>query len=256
MSEPISAIASVAALRDVPTKIAEILAAYERETATIVNTPRLPMKFGEGEQSAAEEAFKAEMAALKQQTLADLQRLENMAGEALTDARDRLETAILPVMSTDSHVQRVFELRQVRALAQFIALLDRAETQAAVDQAVRRFADDAARQSDWAALQVMLTQTAPYLVKRGMNPATSEALRIIDGTVALVRPKSAVALAERQALEQGAGRVAEAFAEARDAVDLDKREVRLPGYAADSFENITLPAVEWVPVPASTRPDC
>lgn len=137
-------------------------------------------------------------------------------------------------MSTDPNVQRVFELRQASALARFIGRLDRAATEAAVDETVRQSAAEAARQGDWAALRVLRAETAPHLARRGMDPATSEALRIIDRTVVAVRPRAAAALAERRALEDGAARVAAAFAQARDAVDRNERDVEVLGYAADA----------------------
>src|SRR5215208_4956012 len=117
MSEPIGALPSVAAVQAAPTKIADLLTSYSSEAASIARQPRLPVGASEAEQLTARTASTAQLAALKQQTIADLERLEHATGLALADARERLETAILPVMSTDPQVQRVFELRQATALA-------------------------------------------------------------------------------------------------------------------------------------------
>ncbi len=236
-----SDLATLTAVQAAPTRIAEILKAYTRHVASIGERPKLPMNLSQDEQRADLAASRTELADLKQRTLEDLQRFEQATDLALADERERLEVAILPVMSTDPHVQRVFELRQVKALARFTPLVNRAGNETAIDEAVRQFAAEAARQCDWATLRVLRTETAPALSRRGIDPATSEALRIIERTVVAVRPRAEPALVERRALDQGAARVATAFAQARAAVDQDEREVQILGYESDVVERVSLP---------------
>jgi hypothetical protein len=231
---------SLATLRAAPTRIATVLKTYSRAAARFADQSALPAGTSRDDRAADQAASQAELAELQQQMLEDLRLLEDSTRLALADAQDSLEAAILPVASTDPQVQRVFELRQAKALARLRPLLERARTEAAIDDTVRRFADEAARQSDWASLRVLRTETAPTLSRHGIDPATSEALRIIEHTVAAVRPRAATALAERQALDRGAARVAIAFARARDAVAQQEQEVQLPGYDADVLESVTL----------------
>jgi hypothetical protein len=234
----------VAAVKAAPTKIADLLQTYSNEAMSISTQQRESPGSGEAEQTAAQAAISAELAALQQTTLNDLQRLENLTAMALTEARDCLEMAILPEMSTDPHVQRVFELHQGKALARLRDLFGRARTEAAIADTVRQFATDAARQGDWAAIRVLRDETAPHLAARGIDPAVSEALRSIDEIVLAARPRSAEPLIQRRDLEQEASRVAAAFAQARDAVKPNEGEGQIPASEAAVLETGALPVAE------------
>jgi hypothetical protein len=233
MSSPTSPSASPACVDEAPIRMAEILSAYHQRAAHITNRPKLPMPLSLQEQRADQAAVGEELADLQREMLEDLQRLEQAFDLAVADERERLEAAILPVLSADPQVQRVFELRQVKALARFTPLLNRADTEAAIDATVRQLADEAARQSDWATLSVLRMHTAPALTGRGIDPSTSEALQIIERTVLAVRPRAAPALAERRELELGAAEVASAFVRARAAVEGSEQAVQLSGPEAD-----------------------
>jgi hypothetical protein len=236
--------ASLATVMDAPTRIADALRAYHGEVGGIDGPPG-PSTGLNGDHRTGLQSTRAEqVAALKQQVMAELKRLENTTEQALADARSRLEAAILPTMSPDPQVQRLFDLRTVKAAARLQALFRQAQGGAAVDEAVRQFADEAARTGDWAMLAVLRAEIGPQLERRQIEAGTSQASRIIEQTVLAVRPRSAGPLAERQALEAGAARVAVAFTQARGAVERDEREVVLPGYERGVSESVSLPAVE------------
>src|SRR5712691_10527652 len=120
--------ASLTAVQAAPAKVAELLRAYGREAVDIAGLQRPEAGKTENGQAAAQPNIREELAALKVRTVEALGRLDDATSAALAHAREQLESEILPVMSTDPQVQRLFELRRATALARLTGLLERART--------------------------------------------------------------------------------------------------------------------------------
>lgn len=221
-------------LRQLPSKVADLLKQHFEQRLRINKAPRLSAGATTDQQAAAQQRMTQEQGALKDASLSSVRQFRIDASKHETAARSDVNRRLGRPEPADSAEANLRESREARAWARTKPLLDQVEPVALPDT-VRDLAIEALASNDDDALSALRLELPAYTRLRSADRSLADQIlaavtATLDQAVAQARPAVAEVLQEQRELEVGMRRLLLGFTYAEHAINESELSAVIPSW--------------------------